>query len=983
MTQALRQSAGGRIDRDRPLKFQFDGREYIGYAGDTLASALLANGVRVTGRSFKYHRPRGTMSAGFEEANTLVQLGVAATTEPNLRATQIELFDGLIARSVNCWPTARRDFFSWMRFFKPFWPAGFYYKTFMAPSWHFWEPAIRNGAGLGLSPRVADPDRYEKCHASADVIVVGAGASGLAAALAAAESGASVMLLDDKSEPGGSLLYDLATVEGQAAEAWRAAQLAKLRTFPDVQILSRTTAFGYYDHNHLLANELLVGAGRRQRLWKIRGQRIVLATGALERPLVFPNNDRPGVMLAGAARHYLHRFAVLPGRRIVVATNNDSAYDAAFDLKRAGADVALIADAREQVDSQWIEHARALGIEIALGTTPTDTRGNGDGLRQVELHAVDAAGRAQRGSQRRIEADCLLCSGGWNPTVHLFSQSGGQLRYDSNSMSFVPQQLAQPGFVVGAAAGIVDHDAAITHARSAAVSATRGEQGIAAPAGIASGQAFWSVDVTPLGRTSAKAWVDLASDSTESDLRLAARENFVSVELFKRYTTTGMMTDQGKTSNVNAIGILAGVLGKQPGEVGTTRFRPPFTPVTFGAIAGRNVGAHYRPLRRLPAHASHVELGAHIEDYGAWLRPSFYPRPGETEASTIHREVLAVRNHVGVLDYSPLGKILVAGPDAARFLQRMYVNNVQTLKVGQCRYGLMLAEDGIVKDDGVLVRWAEDQFVVGATSGQADRIAESLEEWLQCEWIDLDVIVEPISTQWSTVMLAGPRARDVLARLNTGIDLSPSAFPHMHARQGSIGEVPVRVSRVSFTGELSYEISVPWNYGRALWDELLSVGRDFDITPFGLESLLVMRTEKGFLHVGTDTDGMTLPQDVGFAAIIDKKQEDFVGRRSTMTPDARRPDRRQLVGLESANGQLLPLGAHIVDHEAAPAPRSQGWVTSSVTSPALGKPVAFALIERGHSRIGERVRVFDGGRRFDATVCDMKFYDAADQRLRM
>jgi sarcosine oxidase subunit alpha len=988
MSPVLRAADGGRIDRTRPLRFRFDGRDYTGSVGDTLASALLANGVRVTGRSFKYHRPRGLMAAGFEEANCIVQLGHGASTEPNLRATQIELFDGLDARAVNCWPSARFDVFGVFGLLKPFWPAGFYYKTFMAPNWHLWEPAIRHGAGLGVSPRLADPDVYEKRFASADVIVVGAGPSGLAAALAAADNGASVVLIDDKAELGGSLLYEAGDIENQPADAWRLQQIERLQSLPNVQILLRTTAFGYYDHNHILANELVdrTSTGARQRLWKIRGKQIVLATGAIERPMVFPNNDRPGVMLAGAARQYLHRYGALPGQRVVIATNNDSAYDVALELREAGVNIVLIADARDASTSERALRARAAGIEVLSRTTPTNTEGR-LGLHSIELHEVDAAGHARPRTARKIKADTLLVSGGWNPTVHLFSQSGGSLRFDDAQQAFVPSRFAQPGFMVGAAGGIAEREAALRAARFAGEAAARDRAFDTSAPVVAPTAApnFWSVDVTPLGRTSSKAWVDLASDSTESDLRLAARENFVSIEHFKRYTTTGMMTDQGKTSNVNAIGILAGVLAKKPGEVGTTRFRPPFNPVTFGAIAGRNVGTHYRAFRRLPAHEAHIALGAHMEDFGAWLRPAFYPQPGENESATIRREVLAVRERAGVLDYSPLGKIRVSGPDSATFLQRVYVNNVQNLKPGFCRYGLMLGEDGIVKDDGVLVRWSEHEFVVGTTSGQADRIVDWLEEWLQCEWVDLDVTVESLTTQWATVMLAGPNARDILAKIATGFDLSAENFPHMTAREGHVGKVPMRIVRVSFTGELGFEISVPWDRGGALWDALLAQGKDEGIVPFGLESLLVMRTEKGFLHVGSDTDGLTLPQDAGFGAIIAKKKEDFIGRRSTMTPDGLRADRRQLVGLAPVDGTtLLPPGAHIVGTDfRAPPVRSQGWVTSSVVSPTLGRPVAMGLVERGYERMGERVQVFDGGRVIGAKITALGAYDSEGQRLRM
>ncbi len=986
MSQEFRSSQGGRVDRTRPLRFRFDGREYTGYAGDTLASALLANGVRVTGRSFKYHRPRGLMAAGFEEANTLVQLESGARTQPNLRATQVELYDGLEARAVNCWPNARHDVFGFFQLLKPFWPAGFYYKTFMAPSWHLYEPAIRHGAGLGVSPKLADPDVYDKCHAQADVIVVGAGPSGLAAAIAAARDGASVVLVDDKPALGGSLQYEPGLVEGLPAADWLKAREDEIRALPNIRVLGSTTAFGYYDHNHLLANELLPagGTGPRQRLWKIRGRQIVLATGALERPLVFPNNDRPGVMLAGAALQYLHRHGVLPGRRVAIATNNDSAYAVAFELRKAGVEVVQIADSRGGQPAP-LAQAQVLGIPVAMNCAPTDTRGR-SGLQRVELHDVNGQGQAQPGTGRWLDADVLLVSGGWNPTVHLFSQSGGALRFDDQQKAFVPHRPAQAGHLVGAAAGQAERDIAVEAARVAGrdAAANRIVRELAPVASTAQA-ALWSVNVEAIGRGPSKSWVDFASDSTESDLRLSARENFVSVEHFKRYTTTGMMTDQGKTSNVNAIGILSGVLGKAPGEVGTTRFRPPFNPVTFGAVAGRNVGAFYRPLRHLAAQAAHDAAGAKMEDYGAWLRPAFYPQSGEAESATIHREVLAVRSGVGILDYSPLGKILVQGPDAAEFLTRVYVNNVRTLKVGACRYGLMLGEDGIVKDDGVLTRWSENSYLVGTTSGQADRIVEWMEEWLQCEWVDLDVTVESVTTQWAVVMLAGPKAREVLACLDSGIDLAAAAFPHMSAREGRIGEVPVRVARVSFTGELGYEISVPWQYGLSLWNALLEAGKPLGIIPFGIESLMVMRTEKGFLHVGSDTDGLTLPQDVGFGAIIDKKPEDFIGRRTTMTPDGRRTDRRQLVGLAPVDGaSLLPVGGHVVDaaFKAASGP-TQGWVTSSFMSPTLGRPVAMALVERGRERMGEQVQVFDGGKLLPAKIVSMTAYDPEGERLRM
>lgn len=954
MTQDFRlpqgSGVGGSVDRNRPIKFRFDGREYTGYAGDTLASALLANGVRVTGRSFKYHRPRGIFSAGFEEPNTLVQLASGNRTEPNLKATQVELVDGLEARAVNCWPSARFDLMAVVQWFKAFMPSGFYYKTFIWPTWHWYEWAIRGAAGLGKSPVETDPDRYDKRHANTDLLVIGAGRSGLDAAIAAAEQGRRVLLLDDQDQPGGAALHE--------GGDWLAARLKHARSLPTLEILSRCQAFGYYDHNHVVAVQSLATQGLRQRLWHIRAQEVVLATGAIERPLIFPNNDRPGVMLASGARRYLNRYGVVAGRNVVVATNNDSAYATALELAAAGVKVLAVLDSREAPSGPSIDAAKRAGIRIEASCAPTNTRGSSC-LLGVEWHRVDAAGKAVPGTAAELDCDALLVSGGWNPTVHLFSQSGGGLRFDERLQAFVPERSVQRERSVGAAAGDFGEDYAQ--------------------------QALRPIDVTTLGRKSNYSWVDLASDVTEGDLRLAARENFAAVEHLKRYTTTGMMTDQGKTSNVNAIGVLSSILGKAPGAVGTTKFRPPFNPVTFGAVVGRNVGSHYLPLRRLPTDAIQRALGAKMEDYGGWARAAYLPKAGESEEQAMTREVNALRSGVGIIDYSPLGKILVHGPDAATLLQRMYVNNMKTLKSGFCRYGVMLGEDGIVFDDGVLTRWDEQTFQVGTTSGHAERITDILEEWLQCEWVDLDVIVEPVTTQWSVVMVAGPNARKLLERMGMDIDLSAAAFPHMTARQGRIGEVPVRIMRVSFTGELSYEVSVPWNYGASLWEALHKHGADLGVTPFGVESLMIMRIEKGFLHVGTETDGATLPQDIGFAEIIAKKTDDFVGRRSTMTWEGRRADRQQMVGLAPVDGKtVLPTGGHVLaaDTKSTPAP-TQGWVTSSVYSPTLGRPVALGVVQRGRERLGETVQIYDAhhGGLIPATIVETTAYDPKGERL--
>ena len=917
MSQPFRLASGGRIDRARPLRFTFDGRGYEGYAGDTLASALLANGVRVTGRSFKYHRPRGIVAAGLDEAGTLVQLGTGARTEPNLKATEVELHDGLVARAVNAWPSARFDALAWVQWLKPLMPAGFYYKTFMAPRWSWYEPAIRRLAGLGASPVEADPDVYDKRHASCDVLVVGAGASGEAAAREAGASGAQVLWVDAG------------------------------RDVPDLRLSNVTAApgtlvFGCYDHNHVLAVERPIAAmGRshspRQRLWKIRARRIVFATGAFERPLLFPGNDRPGVMLAGAALHYLEQHAVLPGRRVVRATNNDSTDAVARALQRAGVENAAVA------------HVRA-------GTAPTDTRG-AHGLRAVELHDVDADGKARPGTGRWVEADALLTSGGWQPAVHLFSQAGGTLRFDPQLAAFLPDRVPVGVGIVGAAAG------------EGCGSGPR-PRSVAPPC---------EIDVTPLRRPAGRTWVDLLADVTSDDLRLAVRENFRAIEHVKRYTTTGMMPDQGKASNVSAVGIVAAATGVTAAALGTTKFRPPFSPVTFGAIAGRHLGANYRPLKRLAADAGHAALGAQFEEYGGWLRPAWYRSNGAGEAAAIEREVRAVRAGAGLFDASPLGKILVQGPDAAEFLNRMYVNNLLTLKPGQCRYGLMLSEDGIVKDDGICTRLADDRFLVGTTSGGAERIADWLEEWLQGEWPTLDVAIEPVTTQWATVCVTGPAARAVVDALATGVDLA--AFPHMSLREAQWRGVPARILRVSYSGERSYEISVPARHGAALWGAALAAGRASGIVAFGVEAMLRLRLEKGFLLVGVDTDGMTLPQDVGFGEIAAKKRADFVGKRSALTPEGRRAGRRQFVGIESVDGRtVLPVGAHLIAAGATTGP-SQGWVTSSMHSHAAGRPVALGMVENGSARIGETLVAYDAGRCVPVRLCGPCAYDPAGARL--
>lgn len=910
-----RLATGGLIDRSRTLTFTFNGERLTGHPGDTLASALLANGRCLVARSFKYHRPRGIVAAGVEEPNALVTIGTGASAIPNLKATEVPLTDGLVAASVNCWPGPRFDLRSVHQWAAPLLGAAFYYKTFIWPNWHVFEGPIRRAAGLGTAPEGSDPDRYIHQHLRCDVLVVGGGTAGLAAAAEAAASGQSVVLMEQDFALGG------------VAAGALGARVAALAALPNVRLFTRTTVFGYYDHGALAAVEQLSGDGPTQRLWKIRAGRVVLATGAIERPLGFAGNDRPGVMLASAMRVYLQRFGVLCGQRIVVATNNDSAAAVAIALRDAGAEVTLV-DARP--------HAALIpDIDMRAGTIIAGATG---GRRVAGVRLATRDGR----NAGHIRCDAVAMSGGWSPTLHLFSQSGGQLRYDANRAMFVAGDAVQPVSVGGGAAGF-----------------------------------DLSIDVTAYASPSGKAFVDFANDVLASDIGVAAQENYVSVEHLKRYTTLGMGVDQGKTSNVNGLMLLGERTARAPETVGTTRFRPPYTPVTLGAIAGPGVGAMYHPLRHLPAHDWHAAHGALFEEHGGWARPTVYPRQGEGWEQAVLREVRTVRASVGLFDSSSLGKIEVIGADAGTFLDRIYVGTASTLRIGSARYGLMLNEQGVIIDDGVFVRLADDHYLVHTTSGGADRIAAMMEEWRQCEWPSLDVAIVPVTLDWATWTLSGPAAALVLGHAGTVIDLV--SFPHMTWRIGTVAGLPARVLRASFTGEASYEISVAADHATALGEALALAGTADGLIPYGIEALMTMRIEKGFIHVGVDTDGTTLPGDVGMAGGIARKSSDFIGRRSLARADAVRPDRLQLVGL--ASDALLPVGAHILAGDAVPGD-SHGHVSSSAWSPSLDRPIALAMLRAGRSRLGETVTLYDMGRRFRAAVIAPGVYDPAGERLR-
>ena len=1001
--QNQRLAEGGRIDRDQRLGFTFNDVRYTGYAGDTLASALLANGVVLVGRSFKYHRPRGILSAGAEEPNALVQLGKGARTEPNLRATQVELYDGLVAESINCWPSVEYDIGAINNRISRVLPAGFYYKTFMWPRnlWMTYEHFIRRAAGLGKAPAAPDPDRYDKMHCHADVLVVGGGPSGLAAALAAGRTGARVILADGQNEFGGALLDGGAEIDGGPALDWVAAAVAELEAMAEVRLLPRATVAGYYDHNYLTIVERVtdhLGAAApanlpRQRLWKVRAGQVVLATGSVERPLVFADNDRPGIMLASAAATYVNRYAAKPGSRAVVFTNNDSAYRVALDLAEAGIEVAAVVDPRPEPEGPLPARARARGIEILGGQAVVAAHGGGR-VAAVEVMGLNQAGDGVIGESRRVRCDLVCVSGGWNPTVHLFSQSGGRLRYDDALAGFVPGRSVQAERSVGAAAGTFALADCLARGFEAGLEAAaeagfrRKGRSRRAPKAPAQEEAplkpFWVVPSTVARGRGTKHFIDLQNDVTVADVALAVREGYRSAEHLKRYTTMGMGTDQGKIGNVTGLAVLSELVDADIPTVGTTTFRPPYTPVGFGLLAGREVGALADPVRKTAIHRWHENRGAAFEDVGQWKRPWYFPRAGESMHDAVNRECLAVRNSVGVMDASTLGKIDIQGPDALRLLNWVYTNAWDNLEIGRCRYGLMLGEDGMVMDDGVTTRLAEHHYLMTTTTGGAAGVLAWLEMWLQTEWLDLKVHLTSVTEHWATVAVAGPRARELLSALTSDIDLSAKAFPFMSMREGTVAGVPARVFRISFTGELSFEINVPASYGMAVWNAVMMAGEKYGVTPFGTEAMHILRAEKGYIIVGDETDGTTTPGDVGMDWIVSKKKPDFIGKRSLSRPDTAREDRKQLVGLLTQDPkEVLPEGGQIVaEPEKKPPMKMIGHVTSSYWSASLGRSIALALVYGGHKRHGETVHVPLIGKTVSAVVSEPRFYDPEGVRLR-
>ncbi|MGW8768050.1 sarcosine oxidase subunit delta family protein [Streptomyces sp. NPDC055815] len=934
--QAFRLSGGGRIDRTDRLSFTFDGVRYEGFRGDTLASALLANGVVGAATSIKLGRPRGIFSAGAEEPNAVVQIE-APFPEPMLPATTVELYDGLVASSL---------------------------------------------PGQGRLAGEPDPARYDAVHAHCDLLVVGAGPAGLAAAAAAARSGARVILADDQPELGGSLLGT-----GQHLD-WVETTRAQLEAAPEVRILRRTTVFGHYDDNHLLAverrtNHLGAEAPEhvsRERVWRIRARRVVLATGAHERSLAFGDNDLPGVMLAASARTYLHRYAVLPGRHAVVFTTNDSAYAAALDLAAAGVGIAAIVDTRSE-PGEWAERARSAGIEVLAGHAVTDTEGG------ARLTAVTVAPYGESAGRREFAVDLLLVSGGWNPVAHLFSQAGGKLRHDEVLGTFVPDSIRQAVDVAGSANGAFDLATTLAQGASAGARAVETEGYTAEAPALPAVAAQPYTPPMPVFAvptcTGAPRFVDLQRDVTVDDLARATGAGLRSVEHTKRYTTAGTANDQGKTGGVLASGIVAELLGMDVSALGLPTFRPPYTPVSFATLAGRDRGALSDPIRTTAVHAWHVAHGALFENVGQWKRPWYYPQDGEDMDAAVLRECRAARMGVAFMDASTLGKIDVQGPDAAVFLDRLYTNMMSTLKVGMIRYGVMSRLDGMIFDDGTVIRVAQDRFLVTTTTGNAAAVLDWIEEWLQTEWPELRVHCTSVTEQWATVALVGPRSREVLGSLAPRLAIANDDFPFMAWRETTVAGIEARVCRISFSGELAYEINVsPWE-ALALWEALSEAGTPHGITPYGTETMHVLRAEKGYPIIGQDTDGTVTPQDLGMSWAVSKKKPDFIGKRSYARADTLRPDRKHLVGLLPEDpAALLPEGTHLVADSELPAPPVPmlGHVTSSYRSAALGRTFALALIKGGRDRIGERLYAPVGDRLLPVTVASPVLYDPEGAR---
>ena len=967
MSQPFRLNKEGLINRNKKISFTFNGKKLFGYEGDTIASALIANGIHLVGRSFKYHRPRGFFGAGVEEPNAKLQVEFNGHSEPNVNATEMELVEGLSATSQNCWPSVNFDIGAINNFLKMFFPAGFYYKTFMWPK-SFWykiyEPFIRKAAGLGVASIEKDKERYEHKFEYCDLLVTGSGPSGLASAYAAAKNGAKVILAEDKPRFGGTLLTDDVSIDNLSGKDWAEKIISELKSMPNVTVKNRSQVFGYYDHNMLVMFERVSDHLEkkskftpRQRLWYIRAKETILSTGSIERPIVFGNNDTPGIFLSAAAKEYMKVYGVLVGKKPLIFTNNDSAYETALEFKKNNVEP-IILDTREEHSSELIDEAKSKGIDIRFSHGVIVA----NGYKKVKSAKIGKLNKDKNSFEKieTIECDCICVSGFWTPSVHLASQSGNKLKYEEKIDAFIPDKKKQHETSVGAANGSFTLEESLKHGfengsnLSAKITDTKTE--IAIPnvneKKYGAHDKFWCM---PLPKNeNPKRFVDFQNDVSVSDIEIALREGYRSIEHVKRYTTLGMATDQGRTSNLNGLQLVSNIENKIVPEVGHTTFRPPFTPITIGTIVGREVGMEYMPTRKTPMHEWHEKNNAVFVDAGAWKRPRYYKQGNETLFEASKREAKNVRENVGICDVTTLGKIDIKGPDAAEFLNRVYTNAWMKLPVGKARYGLMLREDGIVMDDGTTTRISENHYHMTTTTAQAANVLSHLEYYLQIVWPELNVNVVSTTEQWAGAAIAGPKSRDMLSKLYPDLDVSNDALPFMGYKEAEFFGVPSRIFRISFSGELAYEINVKSDHGMFMWEKMMEVGKEFGNQPYGTEALSTLRIEMG--HVaGPELDGRTIPSDVSLNGLVSKKK-DFIGKNSLGREAFNVESRQKIVGLIPIDRKSsIPEGSHIVQDQNAKLPNPKlGHVSSSCWSVENNNPFSLAIMKDGKNMIGKK-----------------------------
>ena len=999
MTKKLRVKSSKLIDETYKVSFKFNNKEYFGFKGDTLASALLANDVHLVGRSFKYHRPRGIMTAGSEEPSAIVQLhDDTSRTEPNVRATEIEIYEGLVASSQNCWPSVNFDIGGINNVFSHLLPAGFYYKTFMWPAnfWKKYEYFIRKSAGLGKSPTVPDPDIYEHKYIHCDVLVIGAGISGVMAAKTAAKNGLKTLLLDEKPNLGGSTIYqdsEFFKINNQTSSSWLEKEIHELKKIENIEIKTRTSVAAFHGYNYLLARENLTDhlpleqktKKTRHRLLKIRAKKVISATGSIERPLIFDNNDRPGILLSSAIKKYADLFGVACGQKNIFLTNNDSAYEAAISLIQKGIKVEAIIDNREQIDSKLLYEVEKNNVQVFKGFTVVDTSGY-KRINKITIMKISKDGQNVIGSKIILSCDCLGISGGWTPAVHLFTQSGGKLIFRDEDQVFIPKTYPSEQLSIGACNGDLTLDEILLNVPKSLkiffdIKKTDYENLEFLSSDNKSKRNIWLLPSDKiLGKT--KSFVDYQNDATAKDIKLALREGFRSIEHVKRYTTTGMGTDQGKLGNMHALGIISETAGTKMSDLGTTTFRPPYTPLTFGTIVGRNVGEYFDIFRKTPMHDWHTKNNAKFENVGQWKRAWYYPKKNEDMYQAVQRESKAARDSAGILDASTLGKIDIQGTDASEFLNRVYTNAWTKLAIGKCRYGLMLNEDGMVYDDGVTTRLDKNHYIMTTTTGGAANVMSKLEDYLQTEWPELDVYLTSVTDHFATISVCGPNSKKIVSNVIPELDFSDESFPHMSFKNAKIGKINCRVMRISFTGEHSYEINIQSNYGKSVWEKCIEIGKDFNITPYGTETMHLLRAEKGFIIVGQDTDATMTPIDLQMDWIVSKKKYDFIGKRSLYRSDTIRDDRKQLVGLITENpNEVLEEGAQIVfDMKKSPI-EMLGHVTSSYYSPNLKKSIALGVVKGGKNMMGQKLVIPMEDKLINVTVTDPVFLDKENKRL--